>query len=146
MKKIIIISLLSLCVVASIFAQRPKAAKTKDRVEAYQIAFITERLNLTSEEAQKFWPIYNQYRDQLKHIRQDNRLEKPIEEMTDSEAEQLIKATFEKETKELELRKEFVQKLRGVLSAKKIARLQGLEKEFKKELLERAKERRQTNK
>jgi hypothetical protein len=112
-------------------------------MESYQIAFITERLNLSTEEAQKFWPIYNQYREQTKKLRQENKNQKPVEDMSEAEAEQFIKNSFDHDARELELRKEFFQKLRGVLPAKKIARLQGLEKEFKKELLERAKERRQ---
>lgn len=37
--------------------QRPMAGL----VEAYKTAFITQRLNLSTEEAQKFWPIYNAY-------------------------------------------------------------------------------------
>ncbi len=141
MKKIILFSIFSLCLMASAFAQR-SGERMKNRMEGYQIAFITDKLNLTSEEAQKFWPIYNQYKDQAKKIRQDAKPQKDVQDMTDAEAEQFIKSSFEKDTKELDLKKEFVQKLRGVLAPKKIAQLQGLEKEFKKELLEKAKERR----
>jgi hypothetical protein len=141
MKKIIIFSILSLCLMTTVFAQR-SGERMKNRMEGYQIAFITDKLNLTSEEAQKFWPIYNQYKDQAKKLRQDAKPQKEIQDMTDAEAEQFIKSSFEKDSKELDLKKEFVQKLRGVLPPKKIAQLQGLEKEFKKELLEKAKERR----
>ena len=35
-------------------------------LEAYKTAFITQRLNLTTEEAQKFWPIYNSYSAEMK--------------------------------------------------------------------------------
>ena len=34
-----------------------------DRINAYRIAFLTRRLNLTPQEAQKFWPVYNEYQD-----------------------------------------------------------------------------------
>jgi hypothetical protein len=125
----------------TVFAQRSGERK-KNRVEGYQIAFITDKLNLTSEEAQKFWPIYNQYKEQAKKVRQEAKAQKEIQDMTDAEAEQFIKSSFEKDSKELDLKKEFVQKLRGVLPPKKIAQLHGLEREFKKELLEKAKEHR----
>jgi Spy/CpxP family protein refolding chaperone len=35
----------------------------KEKIKALKVAYITEELNLTSEEAQKFWPIYNTYDD-----------------------------------------------------------------------------------
>ena len=45
--------------------QRPVA----EAVETYKMGFITQRLNLTTEEAQKFWPIYNVY---IAEVRQAN--------------------------------------------------------------------------
>jgi hypothetical protein len=44
-------------------------AQNGNRLEALKIAYITNRLNLTPEEAQKFWPIYNQYALELKMTR-----------------------------------------------------------------------------
>jgi hypothetical protein len=41
------------------------------RLEAYKIAYITNKLKLTPEEAQKFWPVYNQYATEIKKVRQD---------------------------------------------------------------------------
>ena len=126
---------------AATFAQRP-SSKTNDRIESYQVGFITQKLNLSTEEAQKFWPLYNQYKEQTKKLRQDGKFAQLTEEMSDSEAEQFIKTALEREAKELELKKEFIQKLRPVLPARKIARLQDLEREFKRELLDMARERR----
>jgi hypothetical protein len=142
MKKIILSAILMLAFASSSFAQR-NAERTKNRMESYQIAYITEKLSLTPEESQRFWPVYNQFKEQAKKIRKDNRNHKDIEAMNDVEAEQYIKTHLEGESKELELKKEFIQKLKGIIPPRKIAMLQGLEKEFKKELLERAKERRQ---
>src|SRR6202022_2379786 len=39
------------------------------RLEALKIAFLTRRLNLTSEEAQRFWPVYNQYSAEIRRAR-----------------------------------------------------------------------------
>jgi len=41
------------------------------RLEALKIGYITKKLNLTPEEAQKFWPVYNQYATEIKKVRQD---------------------------------------------------------------------------
>ena len=40
-------------------------------LEPLKIAYITKRLDLSPEEAQKFWPIYNLYAEELKRARQD---------------------------------------------------------------------------
>lgn len=45
----------------------------RDKIEAIQIAYLTEKLSLTSEEAQKFWPVYNNYRDDLLGVRKETR-------------------------------------------------------------------------
>jgi hypothetical protein len=46
-------------------------AQNGNRLEALKIAYITKRLDLSPEEAQKFWPIYNLYAEELKRSRQD---------------------------------------------------------------------------
>jgi hypothetical protein len=45
-------------------------AQNGNRLEALKIAYITNKLNLSPEEAQKFWPIYNQYAAELRQARQ----------------------------------------------------------------------------
>jgi hypothetical protein len=44
-------------------------AQNGNRLEALKIAYITNKLNLSPEEAQKFWPIYNNYSLELKVTR-----------------------------------------------------------------------------
>ncbi len=46
-------------------------AQNGERLEALKIAYITKRLDLSPEEAQKFWPIYNQYAEELKQARKE---------------------------------------------------------------------------
>jgi len=76
MKKILlIISFISLAYMG--FAQDDLPGKKGggggERLEAYKIAYITKRLNLTPEEAQKFWPIYNKYTTDMRSLRMQNR-------------------------------------------------------------------------
>ena len=63
--------------------------------------------------------------------------------MTDSEAENAISGNFEREEKVAALKKEYVKKLKGVIPPKKIVQLQQVEQDFKKEVLQRMKERRE---
>jgi hypothetical protein len=52
-----------------VFAVLFVSAQNGNRLEALKIAYITNKLNLSPEEAQKFWPIYNQYALELKVAR-----------------------------------------------------------------------------
>lgn len=47
-------------------AQQPRDG---ERLEALKIAYLTKKLNLTTEEAQRFWPVYNQYVADMKKVR-----------------------------------------------------------------------------
>ena len=121
--------------------------KLKERMEAQRAAFITQRLNLTPEEAQQFWPIYNQLTEKLQQIRNADKDEKkPLDEVTDTEAEKIIATSFDKESRELELKKEYFQRLKKVISIKKIAKLYRVEREFKGELVKRLNEFREAKK
>ncbi len=46
-------------------------AQNGKNLVALKIAYITKRLDLSPEEAQKFWPYYNQYSEELVRTRQD---------------------------------------------------------------------------
>ena len=48
----------------------------RDRIKTLKVAFITERVGLTSKEAQQFWPIYNEHEDVLENIRRRERAER----------------------------------------------------------------------
>lgn len=137
MKKIAILVLLS-----SLFATAGIAQKNRsdERIKAMRVAFITERLNLTPEEAQQFWPIYNQFESTKKGLRKSHkekmRSANRIEELSDAEVESLIAANFEYEEKQLALTKQLVEDLRNVIPAKKIAKLIKAEKAFKEKIVD----------
>jgi hypothetical protein len=142
MKQLFVIASFVLFIPMLAWAQ-PAGERLKDRVEARRIAFLTERLSLTPEEAQLFWPIYNEFKDKLKAARKEGKADKPVEQMTEAEAEIAITEHFENEQKELDLQREMAVKLHKAIPARKIAMLQGAEKEFKLELLKEIRERRQ---
>ena len=138
MKKIIIICL-GVVLSLSAFAQQGK------RIETMRIAFITQRLNLTSEEAQQFWPVYNQFIEKMQQIK-GSKTDTPLEDMNDADTEKMILTDFDKESKELELKKEYYQKLKKVLPVRKVAKLYRSERDFKQELVKYLKEAREERK
>jgi len=141
MKKMLLMCLL--CLPVALSAQRTslvkeKAKEKKDRVETEKIAFITKELELTSEEAQKFWPVYNEYSNEREELRKQRRESiKVTEEMTDAEATKAIENMLTLREKELALQREYINKFLEVLPGKKVAKLYNAEEKFKRMLLDR---------
>jgi hypothetical protein len=49
--------------------QPPQVSEQKQQdIEALKVAFISKELELTPTEAEKFWPVYNQYSKELKGL------------------------------------------------------------------------------
>ncbi len=110
------------------------------RVEAMKVAFITDRLGLTPQESQNFWPIYNQYEDEQKKIRQKYKFSNNFATMTDAEAEKMLEGTLEMEQQLLNLKRDYIQRMRKVIPVRKIVMLNRSEHEFREELVKRLKE------
>tara|TARA_R100001198_G_C5178333_1_gene176086 strand:- start:13 stop:474 length:462 start_codon:yes stop_codon:yes gene_type:complete len=114
-----------------------------EKIKAWKTAYITEKLSLTSSEAEKFWPIYNNFDEKFHELRKKERTEifhklrNGLENLSDAEANELIDKNLSIETSELELRKQLTAELRKVLSPKKIITLKKAENDFKRELLDR---------
>lgn len=118
-----------------------------EKIKAIQVAFISNKLNLTPEEAQKFWPIFNQFSDKqfdLKFKRKMLLLKMNPESATpisDSEMTKLLADSENLETEIQNNRSRLIKDLQGVISPQKIFMLKQLEEEFKKTLLKQFKNR-----
>lgn len=117
----------------------------EEKIDRLKIAFITTELELTSEEAEKFWPVYNESEAKIKELRKANRkIEKEVREsyetMTDEEAKKKLAAIFENDEKETAIRKEYAGKFSKIIGEKRALKLLSLEHEFRRELLDRLRE------
>ena len=106
----------------------------KEKIEALRVAFITEQLSLTTDESQKFWPIYNEYQDKVRAARREFKAQQG-NFTTDKEAQDYLDAELLFKQRELALYKEYYDKFKKVLPVKKVAKLRQAEEEFKKVLL-----------
>ncbi|MDZ4845469.1 MAG: hypothetical protein SH857_07970 [Chitinophagales bacterium] len=118
----------------------------KEQIEMMRIAFITQKLALTREEAQKFWPVYNEYRDALDAMRKERqetykKYKADFETFTDKEYTEYADNEIISRQRELDLMKKYHVEFKGVLPIKKVALLYRAENEFKKSLLKEAHER-----
>lgn len=115
-----------------------------DNIESMKIAYLTTKLDLTPEEAQKFWPVYNQYNEKLQELRKKRRQDereakKNFEELTDKEVELAIDNDLAFRQKELDLQIEYNSKFKSVLPIKKVSRLYHAEEQFKRVLIDKLK-------
>lgn len=113
-----------------------------ERVRAQRVAYLTERLQLTPAEAQQFWPVFTEYENARRELTRQLRPGGREEEMTEAQAEAFLDQQLEMEAKLLDLRRKYVTKFREILPAKKIVMLPRADREFKRELLQRIRDRR----
>ena len=139
MKQLILIILVLLGTTMHVFAQQNGGAKIK----ALKTAYITNALELSSKEAQQFWPFYNAYENTVREektlktrqlMRRVN-AKGGVNNLTDIEAANLLEELIAIDFKIATAKKELYTKLKGVISAKKMIKLTKVEQDFNKELL-----------
>jgi len=126
MKKFILILIVMIGSFSGLRAQdgdNPKAEK----IQALKIAFITQKLQLTTDEAQKFWPIYNQYDNEIKSLQLNNK----------------NGPALENEEKLLNIRKKYKASFEKVIGPEKLNKLFNAERDFRDILIRRLQNRNQ---
>lgn len=125
MKKYILFIVLIFCGSSLLRAQNDDGSKRGEKVQALKIAFITQKLELTAEEAQKFWPVYGQYENELKAV------------LANSSNEDVI----DNDERLLNVRKKYRPEFTKLLGQARMNTLFAAEKEFRRILLQRLKSR-----
>ena len=125
------------------FAVAQPGPAVGERVRSMHAAYITDRLRLTPEESQAFWPIYNEYKDRERELRQANKPPRQVEDLSEEEAAALIDRHLIMEQELLNLKKAYFNRLRSVIPARKLALLNVAEREFKERLINEMQNRRQ---
>lgn len=148
MKARILYPLTILLVVILSFPTLAQPGDKREDIESMKIAFLTRRLNLTPEEAKKFWPVYNQFSEELKSVRETRNkagrdVKDNFQQMTDKEIEKVVDSGISYRQQELDILKKYNAQFKQTLPMRKVALLYRAEDDFKKELLERIKERRE---
>lgn len=114
----------------------------KEKIKALKIAYITKDLNLSSSEAEKFWPLYHSFDDKqyqlrmvkMRKVKRDLK-SKPIENLSDAEANLLLNQIDDLEDEAYQNRKKLMAELRKIITPVKILKLKQAEDDFNKSLL-----------
>jgi Spy/CpxP family protein refolding chaperone len=136
MKRIFAIVLVSLAFasIAQDDVPQPQDAAVKDKIKAARIGLITQRLNLTPEQAQKFWPIYNEFDQKRADIRKPYKeAQKEINPNSPDPKQQqaLVDLGLKVKQDELNLEKEYSGKMMSVITAQQMLNLRQAERDFR---------------
>lgn len=150
MIKIIKILVLSLLICNFTFAQGEFFKKKKEQIKSLKIGYITNELDLTADEATKFWPMFNAFEDVQQEIRQQKlknylaRLDnESLNNLSEKEAQNLLNQLESAEEDLFLNRKKFILNLKSVLPPSKILKLKKVETQFSKKLLQQYRNRKE---
>ncbi|WP_309614895.1 sensor of ECF-type sigma factor [Flavobacterium sp.] len=126
------------------FAQDgPFLRKKKEQIKALKVAFITDELSLTPDEAAKFWPLFNAFEDKQQEIKKQklkgylNRIDDDsFDNLSEKDASTMLAQMESSEDELYQLKKKFVASLKGVISPLKILKLKKAEENFNRKLLQ----------
>lgn len=141
-------NLIVLFILLSFFSNaQPRLKEKREQIKALKVAFITNELSLTADEATSFWPIYNVYdakQNEIRHKKMksfmDRRDNEDFEKITEKEASALLTQSENVEEEIYQNRKKFILSLKGVLPSIKILKLKIAEENFNKRLLQQYRE------
>lgn len=140
--KIFTLILLSALMPLLVAAQDDESLK---KVEAARIALITERLELTPEQAEKFWPVYREYvakRQELRREYIDARRDVKGKEISEEESKKLLEKGLQLKERQVALDKTYSERLNNVITNRQILQLRRAEEDFRQMLIERLERRR----
>ena len=129
MKKIFTLLLFAVLGLTSyVHAQEQPDTKEQEKIKALEIAFISRKLNLTENEAQRFWPIYNEYKRDVHQVMLTQR-NNPNKDVVESD--QAL----------LDVRKRYKDRFVGVIGQPRMNKFFQAEREFRGVLLNQLKNR-----
>ena len=124
-----------------VFAQ---SGEGRQKLEAAKIGLITERLGLTPDQAEKFWPIYKEYSAKRREIQADfMEIRKNYDKSTATEesTRKMLKRGREIKQQKLNLEQEYSERMLGVIDSRQLVSLQEAEGDFRNMLLRKLEQR-----
>jgi hypothetical protein len=126
----------------------PFIRKKKEQIKSLKVAFITDELSLTPDEATKFWPLYNAFEYKQQDIKTQklkgylNRMDNDsFDKLSEKDAAIMLTQMESTEDELYQLKKKFVSSLKGVISPIKILKLKKAEENFNRKLLQQYRDR-----
>lgn len=142
MKRGLLLGVMSVLMFATL-AQNQEALQ---KIESAKIALITERLGLTPDQAEKFWPIYNEFQNKQREISREFRQARENfdpRSATEEENKKMLEIGMRLKQNKLDLEQEYTQRMLQVINSRQMMNLRKAEDDFREMLLRRVRERNQ---
>ncbi|HNP06153.1 MAG TPA: hypothetical protein PKN99_00935 [Cyclobacteriaceae bacterium] len=119
--------------------------KDREKIEAARIGLISERLGLTPEQAERFWPVYREFTqkrgEMVREFRQAQKEVGPDNQDPEKQRE-LVELGLKIKQRQLDLEKDYSRRMMDVISAQQIMNLRNAEKEFQRMIIRQLQQRR----
>ncbi len=119
--------------------------KAREKVEAARIALITNRLGLSPDQAERFWPIYREFSQKRGEIRQEFRIRQQgldPHNPDPKKQQELVNFGLQLKQKDLDLEKDYSGRIMQVISAQQLLSLRKAEQDFRQLILNQLQQRR----
>jgi Spy/CpxP family protein refolding chaperone len=120
---------------------RPQpAGRRLTQLDNARIAFITGRVVLTQDQAQRFWPLYHDFIAKRRDLNRSARLlrrDAASPNLSDAQLRDNFNQDFALRQQQLNLEKDYFERVQKVLSLRQVAQLYQAERDFTKEVLRR---------
>lgn len=139
-----LIILLTVCINSITSFAQP--GDKREKLEALKRQFLSTELNLTVSEAEKFWPVFNEFEAQRKSIRQSIRKAESVSEkaeVSEKELNDALNTIQQKKKEEIDAEVQFVRNTMPIIGTVKASKLLSLEEEFRRRIMEEVRERRE---
>ena len=140
-----ILLIFTMCLSVTLSAQRPNLSRNNpqrpnvERVKAVRVALLTHKMNLSTEESEKFWPVYNDYEKEQKKIREKFQPNKNIMALDDASVEKHLLGLLDMEEELVKMKKKYYQNFSKIIGYRKVAILAKSDREFYLAMIERLK-------
>ncbi len=123
------------------FSLTAQEGRNPDKIKSLKVGFITQELELSSQEAEKFWPLYNEYDKQMSQLNEERieslkKLYTVAANTPENEIQELIQRGFKAERGLTDLREKYHKKFMSVLPLYKVAKLYAVELEFQRKVMQ----------
>ncbi|MBX2942004.1 MAG: hypothetical protein KF860_06635 [Cyclobacteriaceae bacterium] len=122
-----------------------KDPKAREKIEAARIGLISERLGLTPEQAERFWPIYREFtqkRGEMVHEFRQAQRDIGRDNPDPEKQKELVELGLKIKQRQLDLEKDYSTRMMNVISAQQIMNLRNAEKEFQRMIINQLQQRR----
>ena len=119
-------------------ARNDDRAKWMDEMRRFKRSYFTKELDLTTQQQNRFFPLYEEMEDQVQKIDGETRqMERRVAELknaSDLEYHKATEAIYDGQVRQAEIEREYVEKFQSILSRKQIFKIKAVERQFNREL------------